>query len=124
MYPDAFLTIWAQEGCQMPIERIHDFWLSKKLQLEKDVASISVPVHDKFVSGAAKPEPMPIKGKELVLPHVVNDLMQRDQMGKKKYGTSLETHNNRSSLWDAYQELLDLTMYLRKHLLELENKKK
>ncbi len=75
-------------------------------------------------SGPANPEPMPIKGKEFVLPHVVNDLMQRDQLGKEKYGTSLETHNGRSSLWDAYQEALDFIIYFRKHLLELEDKKK
>ncbi len=73
---------------------------------------------------AATPEPAPTKGKKLVLPHVVNDLMQRDQLGKKKYGTSLETHNGRSSLWDCYQEMLDAVMYLRKHLLELEDEKK
>ena len=72
-------------------------------------------------SGPATPEPMPTKGKKLVLPYVVNDLMQRDQLGKEKYNTSLETHNGRSSLWDMYQELLDAVMYLRKHLLELED---
>ena len=70
--------------------------------------------------GPARPEPMPTRGSELVLPHIVNDLMLRDQLGKEKYKTSLETHNGRSSLWDAYQEVLDLAMYLRKHLLELE----
>ncbi len=97
------------------------------LKKHKDFWSTPVPAKGrdnkvKNTSGPATPEPMPIKGKEFVLPHVVNDLMQRDQLGKEKYGTSLETHNGRSSLWDAYQEALDFIIYFRKHLLEQEDK--
>ena len=37
---------------------------------------------------------------------------------KKKYGIMLQTDNGREALWDAYQEALDLAMYLRQAILE------
>lgn len=40
----------------------------------------------------------------------------------KKYGGYLETNNGRSALWDAYQEAIDLVMYLRQRMLEEERK--
>jgi len=36
----------------------------------------------------------------------------------QKYGTYLQTHNGRDALWDAYQEAMDLCMYLRQAILE------
>jgi hypothetical protein len=41
-------------------------------------------------------------------------------MGHKKYGTYLHTFNGRDPLWDAYQEAIDLVMYLRQVILEKE----
>lgn len=63
-----------------------------------------------------QPEPMP--GKERVLDHVLKDVGARARAGLTKYGTYLETHNGRDPLWDAYQEAIDLVMYLRQALLE------
>ncbi len=64
----------------------------------------------------------PTKGKTSILPLVLADLQARSDMGKKKYGVRLYTRNGRSALWDAYQEALDLVMYLRQMIEEGENK--
>jgi len=71
----------------------------------------------------SKHEPMPKPGKKSVLIDVMTDLLHRDQIGRKKYGTSLKTFNGRNGLKDAYQEALDMVMYLKQCLLEVESKK-
>lgn len=38
--------------------------------------------------------------------------------GRQRYGTPLTTHNGRDHLVDAYQEALDLAVYLRAHIAE------
>ena len=63
-------------------------------------------------------EPMPIKGKKDILPLVISDLRERDKIGTVKYGATLQSHNGRDSLIDAYQEALDLCMYLRQAICE------
>ncbi len=67
---------------------------------------------------AATPQPPPQVGKHFVVDQVINDLLDRAEMGHKKYGTYLQTNNGRDALWDAYQEALDLCMYLRQALME------
>lgn len=67
---------------------------------------------------AAIHEPMPTGEGERVIDRVVLDLKARDIVGKIKYGTSLKTNNGRNSLMDAYQEALDLCMYLKQRLME------
>ena len=71
---------------------------------------------------AATPQFPPQPGTSIVLPYVLKDLTDRAEMGKAQYGTYLQTHNGRSALWDAYQEALDLVMYLRQALLEMEER--
>jgi hypothetical protein len=51
---------------------------------------------------------------------LVNDIKIRDSMGEKKYGTRLQPHNGRDTLRDAYEESLDLTVYLMTSLREGE----
>ena len=70
------------------------------------------------MSRAHTPEPMPRDGKADVLPAVIVDLKQRSRVGTLKYGTPLQTHNGRNALMDAYQEALDLVMYLKQCLME------
>ena len=67
---------------------------------------------------AATPEPQPCSGDVRVLDLVVQDLVDRAEMGCGKYGTYLETNNGRNPAVDAYQEVLDLAMYLRQSLHE------
>jgi hypothetical protein len=66
-------------------------------------------------------EPDPEKGDMVILPLVLNDLQDRALMGHRKYGTYLMSHNGRDPLWDAYEEALDLVMYLRQAIEERDN---
>lgn len=49
---------------------------------------------------------------------VVADIETRKQFGINKYGTALQAHNGRDMLLDAYEEALDLVIYLRGALEE------
>lgn len=49
---------------------------------------------------------------------VLEDVRQRDALGQRKYGTRLQAHNGRDALRDAYEEALDLAIYLRQALQE------
>ena len=72
------------------------------------------------MSKAGTHQPHPKGRGKIVLDYVLRDLQERADVGKKKYGTYLRTNNGRSALWDAYQEALDLAMYLRQAILESE----
>jgi hypothetical protein len=52
------------------------------------------------------------------------DLVARQEVGIAKYGTPLKTHNGRDALVDAYQESLDLLMYLRQWMMENQEETK
>lgn len=49
---------------------------------------------------------------------VVADMQARDKLGESRYGTRLQPHNGRDSLRDAYEEVLDLAVYLRQQIFE------
>lgn len=68
----------------------------------------------------ATPQPDPAPGGEVVLFQVIDDLKERAEAGKQKYGGYLMTHNGRSAVWDAYEEILDFVMYFRQHIIEQE----
>ena len=53
-----------------------------------------------------------------ILGMVLADLTNRALEGKEKYGVALKAGNGRNALWDAYQEALDLAMYLRQAIEE------
>ena len=67
---------------------------------------------------AAQHEPPPTPGSVIILDLVLKDLQDRATVGKEKYGTYLMAFNGRDALMDAYQEALDLCMYLRQALYE------
>ena len=71
-----------------------------------------------MINKATTPEPPPIDGQIVVIDLVAEDLNARAEMGLKRYGTLLMTHNGRDALMDAYQEALDLCMYLRQAIAE------
>jgi hypothetical protein len=52
---------------------------------------------------------------------VTHDLERRAAEGRVKYGTLLRGFNGRDALTDAYQEALDLAMYLRQAIYEIEH---
>lgn len=49
---------------------------------------------------------------------VVADMHERDHVGRQRYGTPLQANNGRDVLIDAYQEALDLAVYLRQAIEE------
>jgi len=53
---------------------------------------------------------------------VVVDMHARDALGRGRYGTPLQPHNGRDALSDAYQEALDLAVYLRQALYERDGR--
>ena len=75
-----------------------------------------------FVSvedAATTKQPAPKGSGSPILGMVLADLTNRALEGKEKYGEPLLAHNGRNPLWDAYQEALDLAMYLRQAIEEL-----
>lgn len=67
------------------------------------------------------PQPDPIENSSpAVWDLVMADMKERDQIGLTKYGTRLQPFNGRDSLIDAYQEALDLVVYLRQAIYERE----
>lgn len=69
-------------------------------------------------NAAAIPQPAPQGEGVKVLDLVLQDLRDRAEAGRAKYGVYLQTHNGRDALMDAYQEALDLCMYLRQAIAE------
>lgn len=55
---------------------------------------------------------------------VIADMRARDDLGINKYGTRLKPLNGRDALVDAYQEALDLAVYLKQAILEREYREK
>lgn len=59
-------------------------------------------------------QPAPIKNeKPAVWPLVIKDMQERDRFGREKYKTPLQPLNGRDALVDAYEEVLDLSVYLK-----------
>lgn len=54
---------------------------------------------------------------------VVQDIEARKLVGIRRYGTLLQPHNGRDCLMDAYQEALDLVMYLRQAIFERDTRR-
>ena len=72
---------------------------------------------------ATAKQPTPSGSGNPILGMVLTDLTNRALEGKEKYGEPLKAHNGRNALWDAYQEALDLAMYLRQAIEEQECQK-
>lgn len=66
------------------------------------------------------PEPDPKPGIIDIVNLVVADIEARAEYGEALYGTRLQAFNKRDALMDAYQEALDLVMYLRQVLAEID----
>lgn len=65
------------------------------------------------------PEPLPITSdRRPIWELVIEDMEERDRVGRQKYGTPLQAFNGRDPLVDAYQEVLDLAVYLRQAIEE------
>lgn len=68
-----------------------------------------------------KKQPAPKMKGRVVVDLVHDDLDERAALGRETYGMNLMSDNGRDHLIDAYQEALDMCMYLR---AEIENRPK
>ena len=69
-------------------------------------------------------QPSPIKNtSKPIWDLVIDDMVKRDQTGRERYGTPLQAFNGRDALQDAYEEALDLAVYLRQAIEERKNDK-
>lgn len=55
---------------------------------------------------------------EPVWKSVIQDMWQRHQKGVETYGVPLQPFNGRDALQDAYEECLDMAVYLRQAIEE------
>lgn len=53
---------------------------------------------------------------------VKKDMLRRNAFGIAKYGKPLQANNGRDALKDAYEEALDLCVYLRQAIYERDGK--
>lgn len=67
---------------------------------------------------APEPPPMPVPGATPIWQLVIEDMRRRHERGVAKYGQPLVARDGRKSLTDAYQEALDLAVYIRKEIRE------
>lgn len=68
-------------------------------------------------------EPAPIPNDRVPSWHlVIKDMESRNAFGVAKYGTPLQAFNGRDALKDAYEEALDLCVYLRTAMEERDEK--
>jgi hypothetical protein len=69
-----------------------------------------------------QPDPTPTTG-----PHIADlvmaDMAARKELGIQRYGVALQAGNGRDALQDAYEEALDLTMYLRQAIEERDSER-
>jgi len=66
------------------------------------------------VAGQSAGQPAPIPNNEPALwPKVIKDMEARDKFGRNKYGTPLQPLNGRDPLQDAYEEVLDMSVYMK-----------
>lgn len=71
-----------------------------------------------------EPQPAPVNREDLpnVWALVQADMAEREQQGEAKYGVPLRPYNGRVALIDAYQEALDLAVYLRQAIYERDGR--
>jgi hypothetical protein len=68
-------------------------------------------------------QPLPEKNNLPVIQDLVQqDIEARKAIGLQRYGTLLQPHNGRDALLDAYQEAIDLVVYLRQVIYERDGK--
>ena len=94
-------------------------YVAAKIQLIEKIEENLMTAISNPRANHSRPEPPPIANDNPSIHDlVVADIEDRKQFGLEKYGTTLQAGNGRRSLVDAYQEILDLAVYLRQHIEE------
>lgn len=70
---------------------------------------------------SSQPNPS-VNNNPIIQELVVEDMKGRLALGIERYGTGLQANNGRDMLLDAYEEVLDLAVYLRGMMYERDNK--
>lgn len=63
-----------------------------------------------------------VESSHSVWQEVIRDMQERELVGLRKYGRYLTPESKEMGLREAYEEALDLCVYLRKALIEMEGK--
>lgn len=53
-----------------------------------------------------------------IFDRVIADMKERDKLGEESYGGPMMPHDGRDSLKDAYEEAIDMCLYLKKAIVE------
>ena len=114
---------WVFNGNHPEFEELHPENSSAPWFIGIDSWQVARPDFVPFVSvedaqPATAKQPAPSGKGDPILGMVLADLTNRALEGREKYGEALKANNGRNALWDAYQEALDLAMYLRQAIEE------
>lgn len=91
-------------------------------QLRHMVERGEVPWRPSRIDRHGDEQPMPIASKAPIAHRMVQaDLEDRLMLGIERYGQPLQPFNGRNSLRDAYDEILDLAVYIRNEIYERES---
>ena len=97
-------------------------WLQKQEREDEKNRAMRVAV-DAMPIKANHDQPEPTKNDHPAIWHIViMDMLNRDHIGRERYKTPLQPYNGRDALSDAYQEALDLAVYLRQAIYERDGK--
>lgn len=102
-----------------------DAFLSAPMGVQRDALALNPDLRRRLESyfSVNSPEPDPVRNSQPpVWPMVIVDMNRRDHEGRAKYGTPLQPFNGRDPLIDAYQEALDLVVYLRQAIYERDGR--
>lgn len=58
---------------------------------------------------------------QFIQDQLIADIEARKAVGIERYGTALQPFNGRDALRDAYEEAIDLAVYLKQCLVERDN---
>lgn len=104
---DGWLDVMAE---RLPDEAYNSLWGEVMRMREAHVNKV-----------AEQPAPIP-NDHPAVWPLVMVDMATRDKTGRERYGVPLQPHNGRDALRDAYEEALDLAVYLRSAIYERDGR--
>ena len=114
---------WRERGVPERAGREGD---SQPLPKVLGTCDLSSPAHRDFIQGGYHHNPHQkssacFNWREMatdVQQAVIADINARRELGIKRYGQALQPNNGRDGLQDAYEEAIDLCMYLKQVLLE------
>ena len=94
--------------------------LACKVEIPDGVLTVTVVAEREGREGDSQPIPTTEDRSVCVQDEVVRLINERRELGVKRYGSPLMTHNGRDSLVDLRDELLDALMYVTQTILERE----